>query len=144
MTQYKNPLLGIGSVSLGGLEKSNKKRTLGIRDKQILYQRAKGRCEGCGKKIEFSDMQSGHKNPASKGGSATLRNSVCVCYTCNKLQGTDDWATFMRKLGKKETRSVTSGKKRKPSKKAKSKASGGTVWVNPVTGKKEKIGFGFY
>jgi len=42
-------------------------------------------------------MHSGHKNAASKVGSATLRNSVCICARCNKLQGTDSWATFMKK-----------------------------------------------
>lgn len=77
---------------------SNGKRTLGIRDKQILYQRAGKKCEAYGEKIEFSEMQTGHKTAASKGGSATLRNSVCLCYKCNKLQGTDSWATFMKKI----------------------------------------------
>jgi len=77
------------------------KRTLGTRDKQILYRRANQRCENptCGKKIEFDEMQVGHKTAHSKGGSATLRNSVCLCYRCNKLQGTDSWATFLKKQG---------------------------------------------
>jgi 5-methylcytosine-specific restriction endonuclease McrA len=106
-----------------------KKRTLGIRDKQILYERAKGKCEACRKKIEFSEMQTGHKTAASKGGSATLRNSVCLCYKCNKLQGTDSWATFIRKIGKSKTRTVTSGKKRKPTKKKpKRKSSSDSLW----------------
>jgi len=105
-------------------KKSN--RTLGIRDKQILYHRAKGKCEACGRKIDFSEMHSGHKNPVSKGGSTTLRNSVCLCARCNKLQGTDNWATFMKKMGKTKTRSVTSGKKRSPAtKKSKPKKSKG-------------------
>ena len=86
-------------------------------------------------------MHSGHKNAASKGGSATLRNSVCICARCNKLQGTDSWATFMKKMGKSNTRSVTSGKRRSPlKKKSKGKSSSGDYyWVNPLTGKKEKI-----
>lgn len=118
----------------------NSKRTLGIRDKQILYRRAKGKCEACGRKIDFDEMHSGHKNAASKGGSATLRNSVCVCARCNKLQGTDSWSTFMRKMGKSNTRSVTSGKKRSPSKKKpKARPSSGAYWFNPLTGRKEKI-----
>jgi len=77
------------------------KRTLGIRDKQILYRNAKGRCQNpaCNKKIEFDEMQVGHKTAWSKGGSTTLRNSVCLCYRCNKLQGNDSWAVFMRKQG---------------------------------------------
>jgi hypothetical protein len=24
---------------------------------------------------------------------------VCLCYKCNKLQGTDSWATFLKKYG---------------------------------------------
>lgn len=75
------------------------KRTLGIRDKQILYRNAKGRCENpaCGKKIDFDEMQVGHKTAWSKGGRTTLKNSICLCYRCNKLQGTDSWATFLKK-----------------------------------------------
>ncbi len=87
-------------------------------------------------------MQSGHKNPASKGGSATLRNSVCVCARCNKLQGTDSWATFMKKLGKSKTTSVTSGKSKTRNKKKltrKKSSSKGDFWINPLTGKKEKL-----
>ena len=77
------------------------KRTLGIRDKQILYRNAKGRCQNpaCNKKIDFDEMQVGHKTAWSRGGSTTLKTSVCLCYRCNKLQGTDSWAVFMKKQG---------------------------------------------
>ena len=44
-------------------------------------------------------MQVGHKKAYSKGGNTTLRNSVCICYRCNKLQGTDDWNVFIKKIG---------------------------------------------
>jgi len=125
----------IKPINLYGGISPSKKRTLGIRDKQILYDRAKHKCEACSKKIEFSEMQTGHKTAASKGGNATLRNSVCLCYKCNKLQGTDSWATFIKKMGKSETRSVTSGKKRRSVKK---KSSSGDYWINPITGRKEK------
>ena len=76
------------------------KRSLGERDKQILfYNRAKKRCENpaCNKEIEYKDMEVGHKTAWSKGGRTTLKNSVCLCHTCNKLQGTDSWATFLKK-----------------------------------------------
>ena len=75
------------------------KRTLGIRDKQILYRNANKRCENpaCGKKIDFDEMQVGHMTAYSRGGSTTLKNSKCLCYRCNKLQGTDRWATFLKK-----------------------------------------------
>jgi hypothetical protein len=75
-------------------------RTLGIRDKQILHLKAGKKCENCGKTLEFYEMQVGHKKAASKGGNATQKNCVCLCYPCNKLQGTDDWITFQRKQGK--------------------------------------------
>src|SRR3989344_5950902 len=109
---------GLKPVTVFGLfSRKSSKRTLGIRDKQILYRRAKEKCEACSRKIAFDEMNSGHKNASSKGGSATLRNSVCVCARCNKLQGTDSWTTFMKKMGKSNNRSVTSSKKRSPSKK---------------------------
>lgn len=77
------------------------KRTLGIRDKQILYRNAKGKCQNpaCNKKIDFDEMQVGHKTAWSRGGATTLKTSVCLCYRCNKLQGTDSWAVFMKKQG---------------------------------------------
>lgn len=81
------------------------KRTLGIRDKQILYRTiAHKRCQNpaCGKKIEFDEMQVGHKRAWSKGGRTTLKNSKCLCYRCNKLQGRDSWAVFLSKQGIKD------------------------------------------
>jgi len=75
-----------------------KKRTLSLRDRQILYERAGGRCEACGRKISFAEMQVGHKKAYSKGGATTLTNAVCLCYRCNKLQGTDSFETLKKKL----------------------------------------------
>jgi len=80
---------------------NDSKRTLGIRDKQILWKRANKRCENpaCGKEVDFDEMQIGHKTAWSRGGRTTIKNSVCLCYRCNKLQGTDSWATFLKKQG---------------------------------------------
>jgi hypothetical protein len=41
----------------------DRKRTLGIRGKKILYRKAKGKCQNpaCNKKIDFDEMQVGHK-----------------------------------------------------------------------------------
>ncbi len=92
-------------------EEKPKKRTLGTRDKQILLERAGYKCEACGKEIRFSEMLVGHKTAYSKGGEATLGNCVCLCYKCNKLQGTDSWETFLGKLGKQGRVSSDSGVK---------------------------------
>jgi len=80
---------------------NDSKRSLGIRDKKILYRNANGKCQNpkCGKDIEFDEMQIGHKTAWSKGGRTTFKNSVCLCYRCNNLQGTDSWATFLKKQG---------------------------------------------
>lgn len=134
----RNPFR-IKSTGVLGFKKPAK-RTLGIRDKQILYQRAKGKCEACYKKIEFSEMQTGHKHAASRGGGATLKNSVCLCWRCNKLQGTDSWATFMKKMGKVKTRTVTSGKARTKKPKRGKKGKGKYKYViDPITGKKVRV-----
>jgi len=45
-------------------------------------------------------MQVGHKTAYSRGGGTTLRNSVALCYGCNKKQGTDSWEVFQKKQGK--------------------------------------------
>jgi hypothetical protein len=39
--------------------------------------------------------------------------TVCLCYGCNKRQGTDSWAVFRNKQGKTVTRTATSGPKKK-------------------------------
>ena len=91
------------------------KRTLGVTDKQILYRRANKKCEGCGKKIDYDEMQVGHGRAYSKGGATTLANSALLCYKCNKHQGTGTLTTLKKKLA------GTYGKRtRKPTKKKKS------------------------
>ena len=134
---------GIGQIKPGsifGPTNPGGKRTLGTRDREILWNRAKKRCENCGKKIDSGDMQAGHKRAASKGGKATISNSVCLCYGCNKRQGTDSWAVFRKKQGKSETRTVTSGKKRSQSKKksTKRKSSSKNNWINSLTRRRKK------
>jgi len=82
----------------------DRKRALSSRDKQILYLRANKRCQNpaCNAKIDFTQMQVGHKRAWSKGGRTTIKNSVCLCYRCNKLQGRDSWTIFLRKQGVKD------------------------------------------
>jgi hypothetical protein len=78
------------------------KRTLGERDKKILYRNADGKCQNCKEKIDYDQMQVSHKTAWSKGGRTTLKNSVCLCWRCNNLQGPDSWATFQKKQGRED------------------------------------------
>ena len=89
-------------------DEPKRKRTLGINDRQILYRKAGKRCENptCKKKIDYDEMQVGHKTAYSKGGATTLTNSACLCYRCNKLQGTDSWAVFLRKQNVSDPKKV--------------------------------------
>lgn len=83
-------------------DERDSKRSLTPRQREFVYIRAKKRCENplCRKKLEFHEMQIGHKTKAwSKGGKTTITNSVCLCYGCNNLQGIDSWATFLKKRG---------------------------------------------
>lgn len=83
------------------------KGTLSARDKQKIYLNAKKRCANCGKKIDYIEMEIGHKNKIySSGERTTLANSVCLCHACNKLQGLDSWATFQKKQGKQDSKTT--------------------------------------
>lgn len=57
-----------------------RKRTLGTRDKQILLERAGYKCEACGKTLTYSEMQVGHKNAYSKGGSTARARAPQVYF----------------------------------------------------------------
>src|SRR3989344_3698766 len=94
----KSPELWDKSPELWGQKKE--KRSIGNRDKHILYITANKRCENCGKRLAEHEMQVGHKKAYSKNGKTKLANSVALCYPCNNLQGTDSWETFRTKLHK--------------------------------------------
>lgn len=62
-------------------------------------------------------MQVGHRKAYSKGGATTLTNSACLCYTCNKLQGTGSLEILKKKLngtyGKRNKKISKGARKRK-------------------------------
>ena len=82
-------------------DENDPKRTLTQKGRQALHKRAKGRCENpaCNRKINIDIMAVGHKKAWSKGGRTIFSNLVCLCLDCNKRQGTDSWAIFLRKQG---------------------------------------------
>ena len=112
-SNFKIPKYTLGSPIIKHEPLSSGKRTLGERDKKVLYRLANGRCENCNKKIEYDEMQSGHKLSASKKGKAKLNNSVCLCWRCNNLQGTDSWERFRSKQNK-HVKTATSHLERRP------------------------------
>lgn len=118
---------------LFGGKDSKGRRTLKERDKKILYDLIKKKCENCGKDIEYKEMQSGHKLAASKTGKAVLSNSIGLCWSCNNQQGTDSWETFRKKQNKPSEPTATSHliRKRSNTKPKKRKRQALDAWGYP-------------
>ncbi|MBR9676367.1 HNH endonuclease [Candidatus Woesearchaeota archaeon] len=108
-----------------------RKRTLGKRDREKLFIRAKKKCEACNKKLCFTEIQVGHKKAHSKGGSATLRNTVCLCYRCNKLQGTQSFESFLKQTYPEKYGKLKEKKEASKPKKVKRKV-GETIFGEPI------------
>lgn len=64
-----------------------KRKTYSPDVKKLLYIKAGGRCELCGKKILLEDMSLDHRIPLSKGGEDDVSNLACTCDTCNEMKG---------------------------------------------------------
>jgi len=107
------------------------KTTLSKRDREFLWLNAKKRCENpsCRIKLDFLDMEAGHKNLAdSKGGKRTLGNSVCLCHNCNRRQYNDSWKKYMKKQGVSKIDTATSSKKKTKNKKKSKRKSSFNIW----------------
>ena len=54
--------------------------------RKLIYNKAGGRCELCGRKLLFSDMTLDHVIPLSLGGIDDVENLACVCYADNNFK----------------------------------------------------------
>lgn len=64
-----------------------KRKTYSPDVKKLLYIKADGKCELCGKKILLDDMTIDHVKPLSMGGEDDVSNLACVCLPCNVFKG---------------------------------------------------------
>ncbi len=76
-------------------------KSLTQKERKKLLERARHKCEACGKKLDFLDMHAGHKVSKSNGGGGSLRNRVCLCYTCNNNMGKQNYRQYMKFMGYK-------------------------------------------
>ena len=53
--------------------------------RQALYDRAGGKCEYCGREIDYNGMQLHHVVPASMNGTNNPHNLMCLCSECHHL-----------------------------------------------------------
>lgn len=54
--------------------------------RKLIYNKAGGRCELCGRPILFSDMTLDHVKPLSMGGLDEVENLACVCLADNRFK----------------------------------------------------------
>ena len=63
------------------------KRAFDQNERSLIWYRAEGKCQECGKEISLEEMHADHKRPHSKGGQTTLSNAQCLCPECNQKKG---------------------------------------------------------
>jgi 5-methylcytosine-specific restriction endonuclease McrA len=54
--------------------------------RKLIYNKAGGRCELCGRAILFEDMTLDHVKPLSMGGLDEVENLACVCLADNRFK----------------------------------------------------------
>ena len=71
--------------------------------KKMVYERDKGICQICGKKVDPFNFEIGHNKAHAKGGKLTLKNAILLCPTCNRSMSTLSLKQVRKKLGLPET-----------------------------------------
>lgn len=71
-------------------------------NRRDIYNKYKGHCAYCGKKIEYDDMTIDHIAPLSKGGSNDLANTIPSCQLCNNQKADrsiEEFRAFLENIG---------------------------------------------
>ena len=66
--------------------------------RKLIYNKAGGRCELCGRKLLFEDMTLDHVIPLSVGGLDEVENLACVCLADNKFKSNILPEDFMERI----------------------------------------------
>lgn len=74
--------------------------------REIVYQRHKGRCTICGKKLAFDEMCISLIIPKSKGGGKDFANMQAACETCATMKSNMTQEEFIRKIWDVMIRSI--------------------------------------
>lgn len=68
--------------------------------RKIIYNRAGGRCELCGRKLLLEDATMDHVIPLSKGGIDDVENLACVCFEDNQFKNNILPEDFLERITK--------------------------------------------
>lgn len=63
----------------------NRCANLKTESRRKIYESAGGKCEYCGREIEYHGMQLHHVVPASMNGTNNPHNLMCLCSACHHL-----------------------------------------------------------
>lgn len=63
-----------------------KRRKYSVEERKIIYGKANGYCQLCGRKIAFEDMTIDHIIPLANGGSNAMENTQAACLICNRFK----------------------------------------------------------
>lgn len=75
----------VGDVTCGYGNKRKRKR-YSKKVRKIIYEKANGRCELCGRRLLFQDMTLDHIVPLSMGGKNDMGNLQTLCFACNQFK----------------------------------------------------------
>ena len=75
-----------------------KRKTYSQDTRKLIYNKAGGRCELCGRKLLFEDMTLDHVIPLSVRGLDEVENLACVCLADNRFKNNILLEDFMERI----------------------------------------------
>lgn len=66
--------------------------------RNLVYEKYKGHCAYCGRRIDYKDMQVDHLHPVYLGGEDKLENYMPACRSCNFRKATMSIDKFREEL----------------------------------------------
>ncbi len=96
-------------------EPQRSRPTFNQKDKEFLYKRQNGKCNGCVTKFPARNMTVDHVRPLSKGGSDKPSNLQLLCNSCNSMKGTGTQAQLKKRLAEKGIIELQATAKKAPS-----------------------------
>jgi len=89
------------SMTCKSMDHTSKKRAktqLKVARRYEIYERDKGICYLCNKKVEFKSYEADHIIPISRGGEHSMQNLAVTCMRCNRSKGSKIGVTELKKL----------------------------------------------